>query len=572
MTPFSYDPEELKRSLIEYVKSKPDFQDFNYEGSALNTIIDTLVRNTHYIALMANMVASESFLDSAQLRANVVSHAQKLSYIPRSRTASTAVLDLVVNPISPPGQFEFNIIAEKGMPFIGTVDNYQYQFVLTNDTVLTRTIQNQFIARDVEVKQGQLISQRFSYKRDNGKIEISNKDIDSSTLRVFIRSSLTDTNIIEFNRVDNITNIDSDSRVFYLSENTLGYYDIEFGKDVLGFEPEDGSVVEVEYIIVDDEHGNGIKELSAASSISGYSAIDVTVKVEGYGGSERPDIETIKFIAPKIYEAQNRAVRESDYVAILIRDFPFIESANAWGGEKNIPPYYGKVFISAIPQEGFTIADTVKGDIEKRLEEYSMMGVELVDPYYMGLNLNIGVIFDANSTSDTFSQVSTKIRDIVQDYSKSIRSFGSWYNNSELINRIKNDIASVRSLEIKKTIFSELLIRQGINTRYEINFLNSLKPETLKTSDLILDINSSHQEIVDDGEGNVIKRVTKNGVVTEDIIGEIDYESGSVSFVAMFLNEYPVNVMVEPSTNNVYSERNTVVYIDTIDINRIIRD
>ena len=155
----SYDPQELKRNLIEFLQANPDFADFNYEGSAINTIVDLLVRNTHYIGYMSNMVATESFLDSAQQRSNVVSHAQKLSYIPKSRTAATAIVDVEVIPAGTPS--EFNLTCNKGSTFIKTVGNVSYTFTNRHEFTLTRTSAGRFVARDVELKQGVLIRQRI---------------------------------------------------------------------------------------------------------------------------------------------------------------------------------------------------------------------------------------------------------------------------------------------------------------------------------------------------------------------------------------------------------------------------
>jgi len=562
----SYDPQELKASLIEYMQAKPDFADFNYEGSAINTIIDLLVRNTHYIAYMANMVSSESFLDSAQLRANVVSHAQKLSYTPKSRTASTMVVDLEVLPSAQPN--EFSLVAEKGSVFLNTIGNVTYSFTNTSEITLLKTIENKFIASNVELKQGQLRSQRYLYSTGTKTIGIMNVDIDTSTVRVFVTNPVTG-EITEYLKVENIVDVGTDSAVFYLFENTLGKYDIQFGRNVLGAEPVNNSVVRIEYVTVEAEHANGLKTLIAGTPIQGYSNIKVTVKTEAYGGAEKSDIDFIKFLAPKIWETQNRAVRDKDYVAIMLREFTFIKSAIAWGGEKNVPPYYGRVFLCAIPQDGFVIADTVKQTIEKRITEFSVASItpEVVDASYIGLQLDIGILYNANQTTDTFAQTVAAVKTAANSYNQNnLRLFDFWYNDSELGRQIKKFAPSIYSIETHKKAFVDTIINRNVMKHYIAEFLNELEPGSLVVSDVVFDINATSQKVLDDGEGKIIKQVVKDGITTNETIGSINYTTGYVEFNALLLDPGTLRMTVTPVASNFYTDRNYVVYIDTINV------
>lgn len=562
----SYDPQELKDSLIAYMQSKPDFADFNYEGSTLNTIIDLLVRNTHYIAYMANMVSSESFLDSAQLRANVVSHAQKLSYTPKSRTASTLVANIEVIPSSTPA--EFSLVCEKGSVFLNTVGNVTYSFTNTSEATLLKNIEGRFIAPNVELKQGQLRSQRFLYTTGMRNLNIVNSDIDTSTVRVFVSSSVTG-DIAEYTKVENIVDVKSDSPVFYLFENTLGTYDIQFGQNVLGVEPPDQSVVTIEYVGVEPTHANGLKTLIAGTPIQGYSNIVVTVTSEAYGGAEKSDIEFIKFLAPKIWETQNRAVRDKDYVAIMLREFPFIKSAIAWGGETNVPPYYGRVFLCAIPQDGFVIAETVKKTVEKRITEFSVVSItpEVVDASYIGLQLDIGILYNASATTNTFAQTIAAVKTTVNKYNDTdLRLFDLWYNNSELSRQITAANPAIYSIEVAKNAFIDLTTTRGVMKQYIAEFLNEIEPETLVVTGANFDINATSQKVYDDGEGNIVKQIVKLNSTTEETIGSINYATGYVEFNAKLLDTGTLRMTVTPVASNFYTERNYVAYIDTINV------
>lgn len=566
----SYDPDQLKQSLVDFIQSKPDFADFNYEGSALNTVIDILVRNTHYIAYMANMVATESFLDSAQLRANVVSHAQKLSYTPRSRTATTVVADITVNPsvtVDAP-----SLLCTKGSAFINTIGNVSYSFTNASDVTLLKKAGNQFVATDVELKQGQLLRQKFIYSSTNGFLEIPNKNIDTSTIRVFVKDSPLSTEVIEFKKLENIVDVSSTSAVYFLSENTTGFYEIEFGKNTLGVDPLDGSLIEVEYIVVENNHANDIKTLIAASTIGNFSNITVNVTTQGYGGAERNSIDFIKFIAPKIYETQNRAVRDKDYVTLMLRDFPFIKSAIAWGGEKNVPPYFGRVFLCAIPQDGFIIADTVKKIIQNSISKYAVTSIttEVLDAEYLGLNLDVGVLIDFNSTTDNFQQTITKVNDVINAYNVSnLKTFDFWYNNSLLIQKIQQDVPAVYSVEINKTAFYKTPIKTNVKTKYEVQTLNGIVPNSLTTSTVSMDITASSCKIYDDGLGLIKSDIVKAGVTTTKIIGAINYETGHLYFDELLLNTGDLVIKVTPSTENFYTERNYVVYIDEVEIKEL---
>lgn len=563
----SYDPQELKRSLIGFVQSKPEFSDIDYEGSAFNTIIDLLVRNTHYIAYMANMTAAESFLDSAQLRANVVSHAQKLSYTPKSRTASTAIVNLKVTPAST--QSKFIVTCNKGSSFINTIGNVSYSFTNQNDVTLVKAADGNYYADNVELKQGNLLRQRFLYSQNTKSIEIPNKDIDVSTMKVYIRSSLSDTEAVEYQRAENIIDVDTTSLVYYLFESTTGNYTMEFGKDVLGKNPDVGAIIDIEFVSVEKTHANGLKALIGATPIGGHSNITVTVKTEAYGGAERDTIERIKFLAPKVYEAQNRAVRDTDYETIMIREFPFIKSAKSWGGEKNSPPYYGKVFLCAIPQAGFVIADSVKTIIENRLSQFAVAGItpEIVDAEFIGLKLSVGILFDESQNNETFAQISSNLKQIIQKYNEDyLRTFDFWYNNSLLMKQINASLKSIYSIEIDKTAFINFTTKGGTRTLYSFDFINQVRPGSLLIENVIFDSNATNQSITDDSEGNIVAKYTKNGVQVADAIGTIDYQTGAVMFAAMILNSAENQVEVALEQDNFYTRRNKVVYIDTVEV------
>lgn len=560
----SYDPDQLKESLIEFFSTRQGFTDFNYEGSAISTIIDLLVRNTHYIAYMANMVATESFLDSAQLRSNIVSHAQKLSYTPRSRTASTIVANLTVKPTTP--ALETSITCDKNSSFIYSIDGTTYSFTNTSDVVLVKSPDGFFKAIDVELKQGLLNTQKFIYNASAPKIELANKDIDTSTLKVYVRSSQTATVRTEYAKPKNITDITQDSAVYFLSENSRGTYDIEFGKGVLGTEPLNGSIVEVEYVVVELEHANNLDKLIAASPISDYSDIQIDVTTAAYGGAEKTNAETIKFLAPRVYEAQERAVRETDFAALASRDFPFIKSVIAWGGEKNDPPSYGRVFISAIPHDGYVIADKVKTNIQDKMREYSMMTTVVVDVDYIDVDLVIRVMYDQNKSSKTFEQLRTDITNTIKNYKEDIKLFERWYNDTELRKRIEKDNPVVYSIE-SDIIFSKTVkVVPNTTQAFETKFVNRLVPGSISVLGVKANNNGKVHTITDKNG----KMVLDDGITVSEV-GDVDYEKGYIKFISLQLGSNDLVIKASPVSENVYTARNFVININNIVVNRLLQ-
>ena len=87
------DFDTIKASLKEFLKSKSEFADYDFEASGLSNIMDVLAYNTHYNGLLANFAINESFINTAQLRSSLVSHAESIGYVPRSYTSPQAKLN-----------------------------------------------------------------------------------------------------------------------------------------------------------------------------------------------------------------------------------------------------------------------------------------------------------------------------------------------------------------------------------------------------------------------------------------------------------------------------------------------
>lgn len=562
----SYDPSELKEDLIAFMQSKPEFADFNYEGSTLNTLIDLLVRNGHYIAYMASMVANESFLQTAQLRKNVVAHAQKLSYFPKSKTAPTCIVDVNVTP---PLTYTNNapfIVASKGRVFVSSVEGNSYYFTNPRQFTLYRFPDGTYRSTDVELKQGTLVKDTYTYNQQAGFFDIDNPSIDTSTLRLYVRNQA-GSEAIEYTMITEIVDAGKTDRNFFLSETTEGRYKVEFGKDILGLEPPNNAVIEVEYISTENELADGTSELDAVTAIGQFSNIETTVTTPAFGGAEAESIDRIKFLAPRVYQTNGRAVKESDFIPLIQKEFPFIRTANAWGGEKNDPPYFGRVMISAVPEQGVTILDYLKREIVTKMNQYAVGSITtmFVDPTYFGVDLTAHVKLDRNKTSLRPSDITPIVQEQIESYTDTnLKYFGSYYNNSLALSYL-SEYSFIDSVEINKVVFTEQENQLGVNYNYTASFSNELKPSSFKLTNFITDTSLDDENIYDDGEGNIVHERIVGTTRLKKNVGTIDYDTGKVSLTIVFVGgDDLIKMEVKSVSDNFYTNQDQVLFLNSI--------
>ena len=558
----SLDTEDLKQSLISFVQEKPEFSDIDYEGSAINTIVDLLVYNTSFTSYQANMVANESFLDTAQIRRNVVSHAQKLSYVPKSTTASRLICDIEVIPVQKTN-IPTSIVMDAGTQFIASSDNVSFTFINNEAYVLSYSnVSQSYKAFNVDLYQGQRITERYTYASES--INLSNTNADTATMLINVNST-------PYTKATSIDEFSNTALVYFLGENQYTQPVIEFGKNILGLEPSDGDIVTITYIATEQDNANGLTNLVPASTISGYSNIVTTVTTPAYGGSEREDIDSIRFQAPKIYQAQDRALTDTDYIPILKTRFPFIKSAIAWGGETNIPPAYGTVFISILSDSG-QITTSVKQQMVSFLSTKNVGSVTptIVEPDIFHANLNITFSYDNRRTNLSFSSLVAAIKNVVTEYNEEISDFGLFLNPSELISRIKM-ISGITSVDINKLVYKDVNVLNFENPLYSVNFKNEIHVGSLAIDGFSVANNSTETKVYDDKLGNVfLSYVDSSSITRVSNIGTIDYKTGEVEFALNIIDgTESLRVFVRPLQDNFYVNQNQIISIDQTDIELI---
>jgi phage baseplate assembly protein W len=416
------DFDTIKSNLKNFLKSQNEFTDYDFDGSGLSVLLDVLAYNTHYNAYYLNMIANESFLDTALLRNSVVSHAKKFGYVPRSASAARATINFTVNSLnSTPG----SLTLPRGYTFLSSLlDNKVYNFVTLEDTTVTKT-GTSFVFSDLKIYEGFLSEYSFNHSQSSNPKQIftiPETNIDTSTLKVTVQQSTSNSESIVYTLATDVLDLNANSKVYFLQEGINDQYEIYFGDDVIGKKIPDGGVVNVTYLSTNGSLANRANNFVGTAPVSSFTTFSAIPVAASAGGSEKETVDQIKFAAPLQFTAQNRAVTKNDYVKLIQQRYPQFDAVNVWGGEENDPPVYGKVFISAKPKLGFEVSDTEKEYfINEIVKPISVLTVtpEFVDVDYNYVKLTSTVYFDPTKTNLNTSTLTSKVQNAINFFSTS---------------------------------------------------------------------------------------------------------------------------------------------------------
>lgn len=483
------DFDEIKYNLKQYLKSQDVLKDANYEGSALSILLDVLAYNTHYNAHYLNYVANEMFLDTATKRNSVVSHAKHLGYLPYSYSAPTATIKLDFYGVTAE-----QIILPKYTKFLTeTIDNVNYAYVTLDEYIIkTNTTTNIATLDSVVIKQGEPLSYSFAYSEVNNKsakFKIPDANIDLSTLTVFVQNSSTDIRIEVFNYPQDKLNINGDSKIYFLQEGLDGYYEIYFGDGILGKRLTDGNIIRISYLSVSPTIIQNVSDFNLVStSIGDYSYLEITTLTASNSGRYKESINSIRNIAPKAYQAQERAVTTNDYIALIQKnsgEFP-VDSVNVWSGEENNPPVYGRIFVALKPKGSFIISENQKNRIiEDIIKPISVLTVQpvIVDADYVYLNVIGKVLYDKNKTLLSSEQLKTKIIGNVKDYgTENLNTFNSTLIVPDIITTINNSDDSIITNELDIYLEKRIIPTLRTALTYSFDFEVPIKRDIFRKS------------------------------------------------------------------------------------------
>lgn len=473
----------IKTNLKRYLQSQNTLKDYNYEGSALSTLLDILAYNTQYNAYYLNMVANEMFLDSAIQRQSVVSHAKMLNYTPTSVSAPSATINLRINQVT-----DLAVTLPKFTNFISeAIDGVNYRFVtITDNTVNTNTVNQTATFSNLTIKQGEPVNLTFNYdatQNPSKTFEMPDSTIDTSTLTVTVQQSTSNTYSEVYSLAEAYLELDATSAVYFLQEGPNGNYQIYFGDGVLGKSLTDGNQVIVSYITTGGTAAYGANNFVLMDSIAGYSNTVITPITATTQGTEKESLDSIRYTAPKAYSAQGRAVTKEDYIYQIQNNSGVIpiEAVNVWGGEENDPPVYGTVLVAIKPRGGYSLTEAQKRIVESEIiKPISVITVvpRLVDVDYTYLSITSNILYTPRLTTYTATQLETQVLSAIQSFGNStLNTFNSTFKLSSLISAVQSVspsfITNDASIVLQKRFVPNLLN----STTYTFNFDTSLKKD-----------------------------------------------------------------------------------------------
>jgi hypothetical protein len=450
------DFDTIKTNLKTFLQGQSEFTDYNFEGSGLNVLLDILAYNTHYNAYYLNMVANEAFLDSAVLRNSVVSHAKLLSYIPQSTTSPKAVIDLTVPTES---SVPDSLTLPRGFSFkTNIIDNITYNYVLLEDVTVDKVGQD-FYFKDLEIYEGQIVNYTYTYNQlsnPKGLFTIPDTNLDTRSLQVSVQVSSSNLSSAVYTISEDVLNVTGESEVFFLQEGKDQKYQIYFGNNTIGKALNDGAIVNINYLVTSGVASNKSTSFVVSSIISGLSNYVVDVIVESSGGSDRESVESIKTNSVLSYSTQNRLVTVKDYESYLLKNYPVIDSISVWSGEDEVPPVYGKVFISMKPKTNYFLSSAEKQRIiDDLIKPKSMISIqsEIRDPEFLFLKLYNKVRYDKKKTSFTEEQLKNSIKTSIFNYSD---IFLDKFGSTLVLSKLQDNVDGV---DINSIVGSETILR-----------------------------------------------------------------------------------------------------------------
>ena len=541
------DFDQIKTQIKSYLRANSDFKDFDFEGSNFSALIDTLAYNTYITAFNSNMVVNESFLDSATVRENVVSLARNIGYVPRSRSAAKAQVSFSFNTTSTAATATLSA----GLVCVGTVENTNYLFSIPND-VVTTIVNGVATFNNIDVYQGTFLRKQFVVEGSlDQRFLLDNSFIDSSTIVVKV-SGLNDTSLgREYSKADNILNIDSTSEIYLLQEVKDERYELLFGDGYFGKKLENGAVITATYIITDGKEGNGPTNFSYSgrvvddlgNPIIPSNNITISTNSAASNGGDIESIDSIKYFAPRIYASQYRAVTARDYEAIIQSIYPNTESVAVVGGEELDPPEFGQVLISIKPKNGDFVSDFDKQNIQSKLKNYSLSGInqKIIDLKVLYVEIDSAVYYNSSQVSNV-NEVRSKVMSVLSTFSTSnINKFGGRFKYSKLGQIIDGSDSSITSNITRVVIRRNMKCLLNQSAQYELCYGNAFKKNAsgfnIKSTGFTLANQTGTLYFTDvpDATGNmgvlsVVKESSESNeyTVVAKSAGTVDYTKGEI--------------------------------------------
>ncbi len=577
---------DIKVALKDYMRAQSDFTDYDFEGSALSNMLDVLAYNTYYTAFNTNMVVNEMYLDSATLRDNVVSLAKQLGYTPKSITAPKASVDMALTFT---GTSPSTVTIKAGSGFVTNFDGSLYRFVLRDDNKV-EVANNVATFSGIPIYEGSYISTATTIDTSikDQRFYLDNAGIDTTTVKVRVYKAINSTIFDDYTAANNILDIGAADKVFFLSEKEDERYELFFGDGVLGKKLEDGNVVEISYIVTNGDATNGAKTFTFngvmqdennANVALPYTVTSLTTVSNASGGAPIETIDKIKFNAPKYYGSQNRAVTGNDYKAIVRNLYPAVSDIIVFGGEDQVPPAYGKVFLSVKPTEAAALSSFTKNELTSELKKYTVASIrpEFVDPSILFLELTSNIYFNGTKTKMLPTEVASKVATAITEYLKTsgTEKFNGKFRYSKFIGVIDNTDRAINSNDTNITMRKDFIAQINASSYYEVCYGNPFlidcnNPVVWSTGMTVFEY-PTYTSYLEDRNGKLVlyrlDSITGEKILLNDSVGTVDYTKGEITMDDFTIlkgtfSDNRIELRVKPANKDIEVKREMYLDVD----------
>lgn len=550
----------LKNSFKTYLQEQPLFKDYDFEGSNINVLLDLLSYNTFKNAFYLNMVLSEAFLDSAQLRNSVLSHAKELNYLPNSVRSAKATINVTFE-VEDENLGPYTI--QKGSPFTALVKNEAYTFTIPQ--TITVSSSNTTFSFQTDIYEGLYVKDTYTFLEgvENQRFKITNRNVDTNSITVVVYEDNTEIGEV-YTKTTTLLGLNETSQVFFIQPVGNGYFEILFGDNLFGRQPKINSTIVIDYRISAGSIANGAKSFSLdfdPTEVGAMSTYTVTTVSNAAGGADEQSIESIRRLAPRYFASQQRAVAADDYTSLVLSEFSqVIDDVSVFGGETVEPKQYGRVLVALKPLGEDIAPDSVKTQVQNYLEKYASIPtrIQITDPVIFYCDVNTTVQFDRTSTSKTISELQSTIKRAIDDFSnENLEMFNSDFRYSKFVTAIDDSDISITSNDTTVRLIKRLSPRVNFQETYQINFNNPLHPGRLfPTTEQSIGStviqstpftfqdesgnNYTQSYLIDDGEGTLIVYTYINDVFTvlNPTVGTVNYSTGQVNINKISVSDY----------------------------------
>ena len=590
ITEFDFD--DVKANLKTFLKAQTEFKDYDFEGSGINILLDTLAYNTHYLGFNMNMLANEMFMDSSSLRSSIVSHAKTLGYEVDSPRAPFAEVNVVLNDSS-----KNTATMTAGTKFNTTVDNVDYQFVNIADVTASST-GTEIPFNNLKIYEGTYVTVRYTVDSSdvNQRFILTDKRSDTTTLTVKVQNSSSDSTTTTYIKASDISTLISSSEVYFLQEVEAQKFEVYFGDDVLSKALSDGNIVILQYVVTNKTASNGASVFTSSGAIDTVTDITVTTVNRASGGTEGETLNSIKLNAPLDYAAQGRCVTSEDYKLFAKKLFPQTQAVMVFGGESgSFDPSlgvistasYGRVYISIKSTTGNNLTEAQKDQLVSDFQKYNVASITpvIIDPEITYIILNVSFKYNSNKTTKEKSTLVSNVTTTITDFNDNkLKSFNNVLRHSQLLSLIDNTDSSILNNITNVTLSKKITPTLNTATGYNVYFNNVLyNPHsehnksvggiTTSSGFLVSGDTTNEQFFDDDGDGNIRRYYLVGGVrtYTDETAGTIDYSTGHIKINSLDITSISdvddvssttIRITSIPDSKDIVPVRNQILEID----------